>query len=144
MLGSFGGRDVSGREKGILLVPVRQGTGLGSPARSTTGRGPAAYCGSAGNAVLEELLIFAPPVLPEQRFTRLLRRAAARHDPVLSVGCGRGKHAILAAIGAMHTCKSYLNQITKTVNSWPDPPVRTGLRCASRARGMAATSHAVR
>jgi hypothetical protein len=95
MLGSLGGRDVVGREKRILRVPVRQGTGLSSPARGTAGTGPAASCGSAGDAVLEELLIFAPPVLPEQRFTRLLPRAAARHDPVLSVGCGRGKHAIV-------------------------------------------------
>jgi hypothetical protein len=102
MLGSFDGRDVAGREKGVLLVPVRQGTGLSSPAPGTARTGSAACCGSAGNAVLEELLIFAPPVLPEQRFTRLLPRAAARHDPVLSVGCGHGKHAILAAIGAVH------------------------------------------
>jgi hypothetical protein len=91
MLGSFDGRDVVGREKGILLVPVRQGTGLSSPARGTAGTGPAASCGSAGNAVLEELLIFAPPVLPEQRFTHPLPRLAARHNPVLSVGCERGK-----------------------------------------------------
>jgi hypothetical protein len=117
MLGSFDGRDVVGREKRILLVPVRQGTGLGGPARSTAGTGPARSRSSSGNAVLEELLIFAPPVLPEQRFTRLLPRAAARHDPVLSVGCGRGKHAILPVIGAAHTCKPYLNQITKAVNS---------------------------
>jgi hypothetical protein len=99
MLGSFDGRDVVGREKGILRVPVRQGTGPGSPARRTAGTGPAACCGSAGNAVLEELLIFAPPVLPKQRFTRLLPRATARHDPVLSVGCRRGTHAILT-VGA--------------------------------------------
>jgi hypothetical protein len=117
MLGSFDGRDVVGREKGILRVPVRQGTGLGSPARGTAGTGSAACCGGAGDAVLEELLIFAPPVLPEQRFTRLFPGAAARHDPVLSVGCGRGKHVIMAAIGAVRTCKSYLNQITKAVNS---------------------------
>jgi hypothetical protein len=71
MLGSFDGRDIVGREKGILLVPVRQSTGLSSPAPGAAGRGSAACCGSTGNAVLEELLIFAPPVLPEQRFTRL-------------------------------------------------------------------------
>jgi hypothetical protein len=124
MLGSFDGRDVVGREKRILRVPVRQGTGLGSPARGTAGTGLAACCGGAGHAVLEELLIFAPPVLPEQRFTCLLPRATARHDPVLSVGCGRGKHAILAAISAAHACKSYLNQIAKAVNFGADPPVR--------------------
>jgi hypothetical protein len=116
MLGSLNGRDVVGREKGILLVPVRQGTGLGSPARGSAGTGLAARCGGAGNAVPEELLIFAPPVLPEQRFTRILPRAAARHNPVLSMGCGRGKHAILAATGAAHIYKSYLNQITQAVN----------------------------
>jgi hypothetical protein len=88
MLGSFDGRDVVGREKGILLVPVRQGTGPGSPACGAAGTRSAACCGGTGNAVLEELLIFEPPVLSEQRFTRLLPRAAARHRPVLSVGWG--------------------------------------------------------
>jgi hypothetical protein len=91
MLGSLDGCDVVGREKGILLVPVRQATGPGGPTRGAAGTGLAACCSGAGNAVLEELLIFAPPVLPEQRFTRLLPRATARHDPVLSVGWGHGK-----------------------------------------------------
>src|ERR1022692_1145653 len=84
MLGSFDGRDVVGREKRILRVPVRQGTGPGSPAPGAAGTGPTGSRGCAGDAVLEELLIFEPPVLPEQRFTRLLPRAAARHDPVPS------------------------------------------------------------
>src|SRR5260370_32812781 len=83
MFGSLDGRDVIGREEGILRVPIRQGSGLGGPARGTAGPGLEGSCGGAGNAVLEELLIFAPPVLPEQRFTRTLPRATARHDPVL-------------------------------------------------------------
>lgn len=84
MLGSLAGFDVVGGEEGVLRVLVRQGTGLGGPAGGAAGPGLA--WGPTGQAVLEELLVLVPPLLPEQWFAYLLPRAPPGHSRALRSG----------------------------------------------------------
>ena len=48
--------------------------------------GPGLGSGLAGQAVLVELLVLVPPLLPEQRFADLLPRASAGHSRALCSG----------------------------------------------------------
>src|SRR5512135_3551929 len=84
MLGSLGGSDVVGGEEDVLLVFARQGTALGWPAGGAAG--PGLGSGLAGHAVLEELLVLVPPLLPEQWLADLLPRAPPGHSRALRWG----------------------------------------------------------
>jgi hypothetical protein len=70
------GRQVVLAEEGILDVVARKVTGPGSatryPSATLLGRR------TAGQAVLKQLLVFPPPVLPEQRLTPFRARSAPR------------------------------------------------------------------
>ncbi len=70
--------------EGVLLVFARQGTVLGWPAGGAAGPGPGS--GPASQAVLEELLVLVPPLLPEQRVAHLLPRAPPGHSRALRSG----------------------------------------------------------
>jgi hypothetical protein len=90
------GGKVIGGEQSVLGVPASQGSwrpgfeSFAAAAAAAWGRwvGRLSGGGLAGQAVLEELLILAPPVLAEQRLG-VVPRAAARHDlvsPVVVIG----------------------------------------------------------
>jgi hypothetical protein len=70
------GKQVVLDEEGILDVVARQVTGPGRAA----GCPSATLLGgrTAGHAVLKQLLVLLPPVLPEQRLTPFRARSASR------------------------------------------------------------------
>src|SRR5579863_5505481 len=70
MLGSLLGQQVVAGEQRVLHELVLQGTGLALSAESTPG--PGLGSGLTSQAVLEELLILAPPVLIEERLATLI------------------------------------------------------------------------